>query len=89
MSDDAQWQRRCKHVFALLREAGISDREERLNLFRWIVHDSTIATPTVHPMDEKFEPLHHSRWARQITDMGFPTSGYARLSQRPIPGSWS
>ena len=38
------WQRRSRHVFALLREAGISEREQRLNLFRWIVADPTISS---------------------------------------------
>ena len=38
------WQRRSRQVFALLREAGISEREERLNLFRWIVSDQTVSS---------------------------------------------
>ena len=42
--EDWLWQRRCKHVFALLREAGITDREQRLNVFRWIVHDATVSS---------------------------------------------
>lgn len=44
MTDDARWERRCRHVFALLREAGITEREPRLNLFRWIVADPTISS---------------------------------------------
>jgi hypothetical protein len=31
-----------RHVFALLREARVEDRQERLNLFRWILHDPSI-----------------------------------------------
>ena len=38
------WQRRSRRVYALLREAKITDREARLNLFRWIVHDPTISS---------------------------------------------
>jgi hypothetical protein len=36
------WQRRTRHVFALLREARITDRQQRLNLFRWILHDPSV-----------------------------------------------
>lgn len=41
---DVIWQARCRRVFALLRDAKIADREERLNLFRWILHDPTVTS---------------------------------------------
>lgn len=31
-----------RHTFALLRDAGISDREDRLNLFRWVLQDPSV-----------------------------------------------
>jgi hypothetical protein len=37
-------QRRVRMLFALLREAHISDRKERLNLFRWILHDPSVSS---------------------------------------------
>lgn len=42
--DEQLWQRRCRHLYALLREAHIQDREDRLNLFRWICHDPSISS---------------------------------------------
>ena len=42
--EDARWRRRCRHVYALLRKAEITDREARLNVFRWIIHDPTISS---------------------------------------------
>jgi hypothetical protein len=34
--------RLIRHVFALLNEAKITDRRERLNLYRWILHDPSV-----------------------------------------------
>lgn len=31
-----------RHVFALLRDAHITEREDRLNLFRWIMQDPRV-----------------------------------------------
>jgi hypothetical protein len=41
---DPTWQRRCRKVFALLKLAHVTEREERLNLFRWILHDPTVTS---------------------------------------------
>lgn len=45
MSDD-DWQRQSKRMFALLREARLpsKDREARLKLYRWFLHDPTISS---------------------------------------------
>lgn len=39
-----EWDRQSRRVFALLREAKIKERAERLNLFRWILADPTITS---------------------------------------------
>ena len=44
MVTDDVWQKRCRRLFALLREAKVTDREDRLNLFRWAVSDPTISS---------------------------------------------
>lgn len=31
-----------RRTFALLRDAGISDRDDRLNLFRWVLQDPSV-----------------------------------------------
>jgi len=43
---EAAWTRASRRVFALLREATITDREDRLNLYRWFFQDETIASTT-------------------------------------------
>jgi len=41
---EAAWTRASRRVFALLREAGINAREDRLNLYRWFFSDNTISS---------------------------------------------
>lgn len=33
-----------RRTFALLRDAGVSDRDDRLNLFRWILQDPSVTS---------------------------------------------
>jgi hypothetical protein len=41
---EAAWTRASRRVFALLREATITTREDRLNLYRWFFQDNTISS---------------------------------------------
>jgi hypothetical protein len=43
---EAAWTRASRRVFALLREAGITKREDRMNLYRWFFQDNTISSTT-------------------------------------------
>lgn len=55
-----------KHVFALLGDARISDRGERLSLYRWILHDPSVMS--TNDLDETdLETIIHTlgAWQRQ------------------------
>jgi hypothetical protein len=41
---EAAWTRASRRVFALLREAGVTKREDRMNLYRWFFQDNTISS---------------------------------------------
>lgn len=43
---EAAWTRASRRVFALLNEAGVKVKEDRLNLYRWFFQDETISSTT-------------------------------------------
>lgn len=67
--DDRVWQRKCRRVFALLKEAGISEREDRLNLFRWILSDPTISSTNdlnIHDLNGIGDTLAHWQYLGEL-----------------------
>jgi len=59
-------ERLVKRTFALLREARISDRRDRIDLFRWILHDPSVSS-TNDLNEAELETVVNmlSTWSRQ------------------------